>query len=705
MDQRRVMGKRTSRIDGPVKASGRAKYSSDKNLPGMLFGAILGCPHAHARVSSIDTGEAEKTRGVTAVRVMAPAGTEIQWAGWEVASLAATSEDIARDAMRKIKVSYEVLPHVVREEDLSKAGSRSKPAGEQITGDVDKAFADADAISEGEYGIPVITHITGEPHGCTVMWKGDQIDLYPSTQALTDIGPELARGLKVPATEIHSMQDHIGGAFGSKFSIDKWGIEAAELSKASGGRPVKMFLDRATDEMIAGNRPSHFARIKIGGKNDGTITAWQSQSWSTGGFGGGGMAPIPYVFTNIPNRRLNHTAVSLNAGGQRAWRAPNHPQASFLTVSAMEDFAAKLSMDPMQVFEKNFQYTARGEVYSRQLKKAAELANWSKLWHPRGQSGPGTVKRGLGIGICTWGGAGHASKANAIINPDGSVEIELGSQDLGTGTRTIIAMVAAETLGLTVPAIRVKIGDNRYPPSGSSGGSTTVGGVSTSTRKATVNALAKLFEKVAPSLGAQPDQLEAVNGAIRVKGTPAKALSWKAACQKLGTTKILETGENVPREAPKEGLNTGGVAGIQIADVSVDVETGLVKLNKLVVVQDCGLIINPKTAESQCFGAATMSICSALLQERIMCSGTGRVMNPNYEFDKLSGIGDVGEIVVYLDIDPEHDKRGVIGLGEPPVVGGPGAIANAVANAIGVRVPMVPLTARRVLDALGRGSA
>jgi xanthine dehydrogenase YagR molybdenum-binding subunit len=411
------------------------------------------------------------------------------------------------------------------------------------------------------------------------------------------------------------------------------------------------------------------------------------------------MPPIPYVFTKIPNVRLNHSAVRINAGPQRAWRAPNHPQASFLTCSALDDAAAALKMDPVEFFDKNFQYAVRSETYRSQLRKAAELADWKKLWHPRGE-GKGAIRRGLGIGVNQWAGAGHASKCNAKINPDGSVEIELGSQDLGTGTRTIITQVAAETLGLPMSAVKVKLGDNRYPASGSSGGSTTVGGVSSSTRKSTVNALVKLFEAVAPGLGAPADQLEAVDGMIRVKGNPAKSMTWKQACQKLGTQSIVEMGENDPKN-PLD-LNTAGASGIQIADVSVDIETGKVTLNRLVAVQDCGLIVNPKLAESQIYGACIMSICAALMEERVMDAVTGRVLNADMEFYKLAGIGDIGEILVHLDITPEHDKRGIIGLGEPPAIGGIGAIANAVTNAIGARPPRLPLTPRHVLAAIAK---
>jgi xanthine dehydrogenase YagR molybdenum-binding subunit len=193
-----------------------------------------------------------------------------------------------------------------------------------------------------------------------------------------------------------------------------------------------------------------------------------------------------------------------------------------------------------------------------------------------------------------------------------------------------------------------------------------------------------------------------VDRRIQVKGNASKSLTWQAACAKLGVNKIEEMGENVSRTAIREGLINQGAAGIQIADASVDVETGKVKLNRLIAVQDCGLIVNPKLAESQVFGACIMSTCAALYEERVMDQQIGITLNADMEFYKLSGINDIGEIIVHLDIRPDMDKRGVVGLGEPPAIGGIVAIANAVTNAIGVRVPMVPLTPNRVLDALAR---
>jgi xanthine dehydrogenase YagR molybdenum-binding subunit len=698
MDKRRVMGKRTNRLDGFAKASGKAKYSSDIKRPGLLYGALLTCPHAHARITGIDVSPAEKMKGVTAVEVMSPAGTEVQYGGWEVAAVAALTEDIAQDAVRRIKVDYEVLPHVVDERDLSKVGNRAKPGAERTRGEPDKAFQEAAAVSEGFYGLPVLNHCCLESHGQVIEFKPGELTYWPSTQNVSGIGSELAKDLEIPATDVHTHMDVMGGGFGSKFSHDRWGTVCAKLSKKSGGRAVKLFLDRATELKIAGNRPSDFAKIKLAADKDGMVTGWQSESWSTGGAGGAGMPPIPYVFTKIPHQRLKHTAVQTNAAMQRAWRAPNHPQASYLTMCALDDLAAKLNMDPVEFFSKNVELSARPEVYRSQIQKAAELAQWQKLWHPRNKGTSGTVKRGLGMGINTWGGLGHNSECRTTIHPDGSVEVELGSQDLGTGARTLIAMVAAESLGLPLSGVKVKIGDNRYPNSEASGGSTTSGGVSVSTLRSTQHALAKLFDVVAPALSTTPDQLEAVDGSVRIKGSPSKSLRWKAACRKLGVKTISELGISDPKNSI--GLMNQGVGGIQIADVSVDTETGIVKMNRMVAVQDCGLVINPKTAESQCFGACIMSICGALMEERILDPVTGRVLNDDMDFYKLAGIGDVGEIVVHLDITPEHDKRGVIGLGEPPVIGGLGAISNAVANAIGLRVPVIPLTPANVLATL-----
>ena len=703
---RKLIGQRISRVDGPAKSSGKAMYTYDVNLPGMLYAKILGSPYAHCKITALDTSAAESMPGVKAVRKIQDVGKEIQWVGDEIVAVAAESEDIARDALDKIKIEFEQLPFLVNEQDLSKAGDHAKAAGSEKSGDPDKAFSDPDVvISEGYYGIQTITHCCLETHGSVAEWTSpDTLKTYFSTQNVSGIPGEVGEalrqgGIDIKNNNIETICQYIGGGFGSKFGADRWGIENARLAKMA-NKPVKLLLERDTDLEVAGARPSSYAKIKVAANKDGSIVAWQSDSWGTGGPAGTTMPPIPYVFTDIPNKVTRHVSVGTNTGPARAWRAPNHPQAAVLTMGALEDLAAKLNMDPLEFFSKNAGLAGeRAEVYRQELRKAAELIEWEKNWHPRGHQTPSSLKRGLGISLHTWGGRGHNSNCNVNIHPDGSVEVSLGSQDLGTGTRTVITIVAAETLGLPLEAIKLNIGDSKYPVDGASGGSTTVGGVSASTRRGCIDALDQLFAAVAPSLGVPADQLIAADGKIQAKDDSSKSLTWKQACAKLGVKTIQVTGKN-PGPC---SLGSSGVGGVEMADVTVDIETGIVKINKMVCAQDCGLVIDMKTAESQCYGAMIMGISYALFEQKIMDNITGRMLNPNMEFYKLAGIGDIGELVVHLMTGPGYDERGTIGLGEPPVISPGAAISNAVANALGVRVPTLPITPEKVLAALEKG--
>jgi xanthine dehydrogenase YagR molybdenum-binding subunit len=547
--------------------------------------------------------------------------------------------------------------------------------------------------------MPLITHCCLEAHGSVVEWEGEnQVLVHISTQAVSGIAGQMAGPLGIPASNIRVKQEHIGGGFGSKFGPDSWGIAAARLSKMAGGQPVKIMLERDAELMVAGARPSYYGRIRVGAKRDGTVIAWESETWGTGGIPPTSALPLPYVL-RIPNQRKRHIAIPTNSGPARAWRAPLHPQACLLTMAALDDLAAELRMDPLDLLLKNIGLAGeRAEIYREELQIAAELMEWKKKWHPRGDPSPGPIKRGLGVSIHTWPGRGHASQCDLTIHPDGSVEVKLGSQDLGTGTRTAVAIVVADTLGIPLEAVQVRIGDNRYPPSGGSGGSTTIGGVSSAARRAALDARDHLFARVAPLLNAAPEQLEAWEGRIRVAGDPSRSIAWEQACARLNGVPLTVRGEN---PGPGE-LTTAGAAGVQMADVSVDVETGIVRINKMVAVQDCGLIINMKAAESQCYGGMIMGISYALYEEKIMDPATGRMLNPNMEFYKLAGLADIGELVVHMMTGEKYDRRGVIGLGEPPVISPGAAISNAVANAIGVRVPFLPLTPDRVLDALAK---
>lgn len=767
-NERTLIGKRVSRVDGPLKSSGRAKYTYDVHRPGMLYGSVVRCPYAHAKVTAVDTSAAEKMPGVVAVHVIQGPGTEIHWAGDDIVVVAAVDESSAGDAARAVKVEYQPLPHFVddftqpknvpeehgpldqqdfitmlrndvpdpqvvsalqtrgitfkpekqlidrlRENEVSesvisalqsapvKEASEKSPStyrkeAEQTKGDPEQGFKEAEVVSEGIYGCPVITHCCLESHGSIAEWPdSDHLFAHISTQNVSGLAGQYAQGLKISAGNVHVHQDHIGGGFGSKFGVDRWGVYTAEVSRKAGGKPVRYMLERAPELEVAGCRPSAYARVKVGAKKDGTLLAWESESWGTGGPGGGGPPPMPYVI-EVPNQRKQHVAALTNIGPARAWRAPNHPQGCLITMSALEDAAAKLNMDPVELLLKNLSLTQRPDVYREELGIASGLMDWKKNWHPRGQGGSGVVKRGLGVAIHTWGGRGHESNCALTIHPDGSVDIKMGSQDLGTGTRTAILMVAGDTLGLPIDKIQLNIGDNQYPPDGGSGGSTTIGGVSSSTRRAAIDARDQLLAKVAPALKAKPEELEVANGTVRVKSAPTRSLLWKDACARLGTQPIQVMGKN-----PGPGdLISSGVGGAVMADVSVDTETGIVKMNKMVCVQDCGLIINLKTAESQVYGAMIMGIATTLYEEKVMDQTTGTMLNPNMDFYRLAGIGDVGELKVHMMTGKGYDERGPIGLGEPPTVGPMASISNAVANAIGVRVPFMPITPDRVVAAL-----
>lgn len=693
-EDRRLIGKRISRLDGPAKVTGTAKYTYDLKRPGMLYARMLRCPHAHARITRLDLSAMEKMPGVKAVRVIQPVGTEIQWALDEIAVVAAVSEEAAEDALRAAVVEYEVLPHNVNDQKLDVPNVR--PGQEEKVGDPEAAMAAAAVKIKGTYGLPVIAHNCLEAHGQICEWTDpENLTAYCSTQAVSGLAPQFAEGLKMPASNVRVITEYMGGGFGSKFSADRWGIVCAELARQAGA-PVKLMLERDAEFTVAGDRPSAYAEIQAGATADGTLTAWISKSWGSGGLGGSGNPPVPYVF-QVPNRRHQNFSVPTHTASSRAWRAPNHPQGCFLSMSAIEDLAAELKMDPLDLFRKNLSITGPlAKVYEEELAVADRLMGWKQRWHPRGQGGKGPIRQGLGLSLHTWGGRGHRSNCDVTIQPDGLVDAKISTQDIGTGTRTVVAIVVAETLGLPLESVKVHIGDSRLPASGGSGGSTTVGGVSSAARRAAQNALATVFNKVAPQLETTPDELEARDGKIQVQGDPERSMTWRQAVGLLGRSPVTANGAN-----PGEGdLTNSGAGGVQMADVSVDIDTGVVRMNKLVAVQDCGLIIDLKTAESQVYGALIMGISSALSEEKVIDPVTGTTLSVDFESYKMAGIGDVGELVVHMMTGPGYDERGVIGLGEPPMVSPAAAIANAVANALGVRVPYVPLTPRRVLDAL-----
>jgi xanthine dehydrogenase YagR molybdenum-binding subunit len=699
--ERTLLGKSIKRLDGPDKAQGKAKYTYDIIRPGMLYGQILGSPNARARVKAIDLSAAQALPGVKAAIAVKdpadPAKAMINYQGEEVAAVAATTEEIAQDAVRLIKVDYEVLPALATVEqamstDAPQAFPRGNVSQPRLTqeGDAAAALKTAAHVVEGLYQTQVQTHTSLETHGGIAEWDGDKLLMYVSTQGVNASRDGVADGLGIPKNNARVITDYMGGGFGSKLGTDVQLVIAAKLAKAAGA-PVKIMLDRKHEHLITGNRPSAFAKVRAGVDAQGKFVAWDAETWGTGGAGQGAGFTVPYPVYLFPARRQSHRDAYTNAGPQRAFRAPGHPQACFITETVIDELADRLRMDPLELRMRNVQPDAPNAQWRKYFPMGAEKIGWNRR-HPTGDAAAGPIKRGLGCAANLWqGGGNRQTRAMCEIQPDGSVTTKISTQDIGTGTRTLIAMITAETMGLPLTAVTAAIGDTNYPFAPGSGGSITVGSVSPTVRVAAENARDELFAKVAPQLGVAPAALIAKGGRIQVKDNTSKSLSWKDACKALGTTPIQANG------AWELGLSSVGTSGVQFADVEVDIETGVTRVKRIVSVQDCGMIVDRLTAESQMYGGIIMGLGFALYENRVLDRNTARMVNPNMEWYLVPGMSDVPQIDITIVDQPE---RGVIGLGEPPVISTAAAIANAVSNATGVRIRKLPVTPDTVLAAL-----
>jgi xanthine dehydrogenase YagR molybdenum-binding subunit len=696
-----LLGRRVPRLDGMAKATGQAKYPSDVRPEGMLFAVLVYNPYGRSRIKAIDTTAAEKTPGVKAVQVITEAGKELRFEGDLIAAVAAETEEQARDGAQALKIDFEILPHVATEAQAMAEGAPvinpggNVRKGRAVTkGDPVAAMAKAAATIEATYSLPVITHVCLEPHGLTVRWDGsDKMTVWASTQALQVVAGELAGRFDIPSSNVTVLTDYMGGGFGSKFGADQWGVVAAELAKKT-GRPVKLFLDRAHEHMAAGNRPSATGKVKLGASAEGKLVAVIAETHGTGGF------PFPYVY-DVPASSRVHSDVFVNCGSQRAMRAPGHPQGCALMEAAMDDLADKLGIDPLKFRLENLpEGDFKTPIYKAEVAMGAELIGWRDKWKPRGKSGSGPIKTGLGVGLHTWGGGGtRDKKVSVTINPDGSVELKAATQDIGTGARTILAMIVAEVLGLKPTDIISNIGNSNFPPGQPSGGSTTTPSMAPPCLIGATKARDAFFKKLAPTLKAEVTDLQLKSGQLWVKGEPV--MGFKDACRKLGMVQISEMGEITDET---QGLASTGVGGCQFAEVAVDIETGEVRLKKIVAIQDSGLILDKLTWESQIYGGVIGGLNYGLFEERIMDPVTGVMLNADMEIYKLAGAADIPEIIVRAYEPPEIKARGVIGVGEPPTISTAAAIGNAVTNAIGVRVTEWPMSPRNVLNALARAS-
>jgi xanthine dehydrogenase YagR molybdenum-binding subunit len=675
----------TTRIDGAAKVTGNARYSSDIQAEGWLYGMILRSKWPAAKITGVNLDQARKMPGIKAAVLVRDLPFTVRFYGEEIAAVAGVSKQACQDALRAIAVTAEEQPFAVRENDAKKPdaprvwqnGPNYVEPKPHERGDVDAAFGKCAAVIEGFYTTPVQIHNPMETHGNTVSWTDDGVTAWSSTQGISSVRDGLAGSLRLEHSKVRVITDFMGGGFGAKFGAGVEGMLAAKLSQQAKA-PVRLMLTRFDQNLAVGNRPSSFQKIKLGAAADGTLLAFEMNNYGTagigagsnqGGGGGGADIPAPYLY-KVGSSRVSQAAVAVNAGSSRAFRAPGNPPASFGMESALDDLAVKLGMDPLELRLKN----DPNPVRQREYKLGAEKFGWKQKYRKPGSS-PGVIKTGIGCAASAWpaGGPSRNTHGEAQINPDGSIEFRLGVQDIGTGTKTVIAVVAAEMLKLKPEQITVKVGDTRFPPGPGSGGSTTCASISPTVYDICEKAL---------------DQLQTLSGIADARGE-----NWFAACKKIGVNPLLVSGKWI------EGLSSNPAGGVQFAEVEVDTETGLVTVKKMLGVHDCGLLIDTLTLESQINGGIIMGMGYALYEERVMDDLSGVVLNPNFETYKLPGIADVPEIEVVLINMPE---RGVIGIGEPATVPTAGAIGNAVANALGVRIGSLPITPAKVLAALGK---
>ncbi|HKR15722.1 MAG TPA: xanthine dehydrogenase family protein molybdopterin-binding subunit [Pyrinomonadaceae bacterium] len=695
-DKHRLLNQRITRVDGPLKAAGFARYTYDQRLPGMLHGRILRCPHGHARVTKIDTEAAAKIPGVKAI-VEAPL-TELRFAGAPVAAVAATTPEIAGDALRAIKVTYEVLPHVVHAQEAVKPGAPKVVAEENNlqekakNGDpkkVEAAFATADEIVEAEYTSPRIHHACLETHGMVVDFRGgDTATIYASTQGTFTIPADAAKELGLQQSAVTSSVEHMGGGFGSKFGIGVEGMLACRLSKQTKA-PVKMMLTRYDEFVMGGNRSAAWQKIKAGVKRDGTIVAMQARQYRLGGIGQGSQAGQPYIYTMGEAYREIY-ALHTNEDSAIAMRAPGHPQASFAVESLVDELAYKIKMDPVEFRKKNL----RDPIYHRQLDRGAREIGWSRR-NPVAGGNTGPLKRGFGCAVGTWGGGGNNQcKVALTVSRDGSVVVAVGTQDLGTGTRTYTRAIVAEEFGLGINDVKEQIGNSKLGGANPSGGSTTAPSLSPSVKDAAIKTRLLLAERIAPLLGnPKPEEILFADGRVSANG---KSLTWREACASLPAAGVTGNGEW------RSDLQTRGVHGVCFAEVEVDVETGHVKPIKMIHIQDGGLPLNRLTFESQVNGGMIQSLGMALWEERVMDAQLGMQLNPGFGDYKLPGTLEMPEMAPIIDDDDKREQ--VIGIAEGCNIPAVGALANAVFNATGLRIRELPITPDKILMGLMNGS-
>jgi xanthine dehydrogenase YagR molybdenum-binding subunit len=697
--QLKHVGTPVQRIDGVLKVTGRAKYTYDQNPKGMLWGKILHSPWGAATIKSLDLKEAKAIPGVRGIHVFKDVGKPLLYHGDEILAVAADSPEIAEDALRAVKIELERKPVTTSIAaglssdapvvfDGEKNIQPGKPQGEKAK--VDAAMKTADKIVTATYQTQVQTHSALETHGVMAVFRGDKLDLYASSQANFQIKGEAVEFIKLPDDNVNVIAEMVGGGFGGKFNLASCGRGAIALAKQT-RRPVKIMLDRVGEHTTGGNRPASLQKIRAGVKKDGKIVAYHVEAYGTGGVNARGNGVANPVIYDVGEKFKQENTVFTNGGPAAAMRSPSWPQGVFALEGMLDECAHAIGMDPLAFRRKN----TTDEVYLAQWEMGAKMIGWDRRNKVPG-SGKGPIKRGLGMASSMWRNMGGKSGiVDCAIHRDGTVEVRNGAQDIGTGTRTLMAVIAAEEIGLRPQQIQVSLGNTRWPKGPGSGGSTTAPTLGPVTRRAVYQAKLKLLELASAKLKVPASELRIEDGIVAGQG---KSMPFAEAC------KLIKNGKIEVREQRQDNYESYAkqVHGVQFAEVEVDVETGYIKPIKIVSIQDAGRVIDKLLFESQLLGGAIQGISYALHENRHLDARYGVQMNADLMMYKIAGPMEMPEIVpVAFDLANAGNNCGMMGLGEPPNIPTAAALGNAVFNAIGVRVRELPMTPDRVLAALG----
>jgi CO/xanthine dehydrogenase Mo-binding subunit len=734
--QTKVIGKPLPRVDAYERVSGNAVYASDMVLPDMLYAAIFRCPHPHAVVGEVDIKEVEKMTGVRCVITGASKEADVLWPytpdlkvklfdpqcryeGEAVAAVAAETWYQAWDAARAIKVKYEVLPAVSDERKALEEGAAAVYRdGNKIKtdkyerGDVAKGFADADVVLEQTYRNECEIHTPMELHGCVAKWDGDRLTIWESTQGVFAVQARVADVLGLPLSKVRVVGHYLGGAFGSKLQADKATIIAALLAKKT-ARPVKLVLSREETFLAVGNRPPSSMKLKAGVKKDGTLTAFEFTGLgASGAYPAGGTSLLDWLVRDLylcPNVRTETTDVYINAGPARPFRAPGHPQGAWALEQMLDALAEAIKMDPVDLRLKNIPnysqarpgkppYTTTG--LQECLAKGAEAFGWKDARKKMAETPrSGHVRRGVGVASCLWVAGGGNPPSTVIVKlfSDGSANLNMGASDIGTGTKTVMAMVVAEELGVKPEVLQIEnadTGTTQYATP--SGGSKTVPTESPAVRAAAINVKQQLFELAAQDLKTDAADLELIGEEITSIKDPSKTVKITSITGLKKRGVIVGVGYRGPNPEGK----VVNPFGAQFCEVEVNTKTGEARIIRFLAAHDSGRVMDRLTFDNQVFGGITMGIGFAMHEARILDKNqTGKMVNKNWHDYKIPTALDVPADMTSVPmelVDTEANATGAKGLGEPVTIPTAAAIANAVYHATGVRVTETPMSPMRL---------